>query len=211
MSYENFLQAIISLQKYFGKTLDDSMMDLYWKSLKNISDIDFYNAVKNIIDNFKPTSQVPFPLIAHFKESIGLSGKNRAQLAIVAIKNGANAYKSVSFGDYALHNTINRFGGWPIVARWTCEDWKFNEKNFIAAYEAMQCCSYGPEYLPGIFEIENSNKILSGRHKEIADKNSEVILISWKGFDNLQIENKKEESKLLESFTKSCGFQKRKR
>jgi hypothetical protein len=206
MTHEEFLSAFIPLQKYFGHNIEKATIELYWSCLKHLNSDQFKTAVKNIIDWFKPSAQVPFPLVAHFKEIIGLAGKNRAQLAIIAIRANSNAYKSVSFGDFALHITIDRFGGWPVVARWTVEDWGFKEKSFIACYEASQGLTHGPKKLCGIFETENNNKILSGKHLEIAKKQEEIQEIKWPGYSDLKIiENKNPAMQLLEKLTDNIG------
>lgn len=186
------------LVKMYGTKLDSEMIAAYWNCLKHLSDNDFLRAQENILKTFVPTSQVPFPAIPHFLAAIGLSGQNRSKLAVEAVIKAAGRiglYNSVSFGDPALHETIERFGGWPAVASWGEDEWKFQEKNFIQSYEATLSSGTAKKTkCIGITEQTNNDKILTGRQLEIAEKLNSVKLVQWTGFDEktLKIENKTE-------------------
>ena len=200
IQYKKFLACMIYLQKLFAKELSDEVVAIYWERLKTFPDIDFEMAMKDIVDTFIPTSTVPFPMIAHFIQSTGLSNEGRAHAAVVMVKRYAEScgsYKSVNFGDRALHSTINRFGGWTIIARWG-EEWQYQEKNFMEAYKSA--LEYdpndGPSHCEGIFEIENYKKNLSAEQQKIADRVGKPIEIKWRGFKNL-LEDKNKKPELL--------------
>lgn len=216
MKKENFLSAFVSLQKYFGKSLEDSVINLYWMVLKKLSDEQFEKSVENIINTFHPTSTVPFPLVSDFVCSLGISGENRAQSAVLAIKKASEsfgAYKTVDFGDNALHAVINRFGGWPEISHWSNQGkWEFQEKNFMKAYIAAFECGEKSPPCQGLFELENSNKDQSGWKPiqiEYAKKASTPVKINWVGADfSKSIENKSENIKQIgdiDDLTKNIG------
>lgn len=198
MNENHFKTGIALLLKMYGHEMDDELISAYWNCLKNISDDDFIRAQENILKTFVPTNQVKFPAIPHFLAAIGLSGQNRSKLAVEAVIKAAGRigiYSSVSFGDPALHETIERFGGWPSVASWGEDDWKFQEKNFIQSYEATLSSGTAKKTkCIGITEQTNNNKTLTGRQLEIAEKLNAVKLVQWTGFDEktLKIENKTE-------------------
>lgn len=210
MNDTTFKTGIAFLSKLFGHTPDVEIIKTYWNILKKYSEGQFKIMLENITKDFVPTSQVPFPLPKHFLSAVGESGESRARLAILALTTAASKlsiYDTISFGDRALHATIERFGGWPEVANWTQDDWRFNEKNFIGTYEASSLMNYGPDRLIGIAEFENGKKTLSGKQLEIAKKQEEIKYFEWSGFDEtMRIEDKnKEQIKLTRGEFESVG------
>ena len=202
MTENTFKSGMLLLMKMFGYKLDNEMVSAYWNILKNIPDDDFLQSQSNLLKTFIPTSQVPFPTIAHFMQSLGVAGQSRTKLAINALIKASgtvSVYNTISFGDPALHETIDRFGGWPTVASWTQEDWRYNEKNFSASYEASLISGTGPSKCLGIAEYENGGKVFEGKKLEFAEKQKEVKLVHWKGFDEntLSIEHKNKNDDLL--------------
>jgi hypothetical protein len=220
MNENTFKSGMAMMSKLFGKSLEDEIIPAYWNILKKISDEEFLKIQGNLIQTFIPTSQCPFPLPAHFLNAGGLSGQNRTKSAVNAILNAANnpgPYKTVSFGDLALHAVIERFGGWPIVASWTLDDWQFKEKQFLSAYEAaLSSGEQGPLKLMGHYEFENADKVFDGKYLVFAEKMKQPLMIGWVGFDRkigqlledktkkdkLQIESSKNE---IDNLTKEIG------
>jgi hypothetical protein len=210
MNKNLFLEGMAFLQKLYGKKLEDEIINVYWNMFKNYSDEQFKTMQTNIVKSFVPTSQVPFPVPAQFLSAAGVSGGNRSRLAVQAVIDASNnpgPYRSVSFGDPALHETIVRFGGWPAVASWDSDKWQFVEKSFVATYEANLVFNNGPSRLVGICEFENGKKSLSENHLAIAEKQNEVRIVIWVGFDrNLAIDKgdtvKKEISDLTDMISK---------
>jgi hypothetical protein len=183
-----------------------------------MSEDEFRAAINKIMGTFFPTAQNPFPLIAHFRVAAGTDGETRITLAVMAVKEAAGspgAYSSVDFGDRALHAVINSFGGWPHVASWSVDDWKYNEKNFTAAYRALMGSNEGPDKLIGIFEGENSLKSTKGwtdAQIQYAERQKRPIKIGWSGYtETRRIENKNHPEKLIDDLTKGIGNVTRKR
>jgi hypothetical protein len=210
MTESAFKAGISFLIKMFGAKIDDEVYVAYWNILKTFDDVVFREMQQTLIKNFIPTSQVPFPVPAQFLSAAGVSGGNRSRLAVQAVIDASNnpgPYRSVSFGDPALHETIVRFGGWPAVASWDSDKWQFVEKSFVATYEANLVFNNGPSRLVGICEFENGKKSLSENHLAIAEKQNEVRIVIWVGFDrNLAIDKgdtvKKEISDLTDMISK---------
>lgn len=205
MTQKNFTAAMISLQKYFGKAVEDSIIALYWENLQRYTDEVFAHALIKIFHNFHPSATVPFPLISDFMEAIGDTAENRAQLAVAAVKNAAEkigSYNSVDFGDPALHATINRFGGWPEIANWANHGkWEFQEKNFMKAYISVYESGVGDPPVMGHFAIDNMAKddnTWSEFQKSVAESGYKPLQMPWCGADfSHQVENKKEDQGLL--------------
>jgi len=159
LNKEMFLGAMLKLQKYFGKDLEPSILDMYWDRLKTLPENAFKIGMVNCIDKYDQTSAKPFPLIKDILELCGESGETQAINVVALVKKTAikyGQYESIDFGDSALHSTINRYGGWPEIVLWGEETWKFNEKKFIAAYKAAQTIENKMSHLPGL--LENDRK-----------------------------------------------------
>lgn len=198
MNNKTFASCIGLLQSIFGQANPELIKHLLSK-FNNVPDEIFKSACSKITDTFKPTSQTPFPLPAHFNDAMGLSGNSRAILAVAAVKKAGSSigpYNSVSFGDRAIHAAINHFGGWIEVSNWHDNEWKFQEKKFIEVYEANLAAGKGPEYLPGICENDFDLKLglLSSEIKVVFLEKIKPSEIIWHGYTKIQITQKSEQA-----------------
>lgn len=159
MEYDFYLKHMLMIQDVFETNLADSKLEVYWIALQGLSEKEFSNACSGILQHYKYNK---FPLPAVFFEYAGQSPDDLANMAVSRLKKAilsVGQYESVSFGDLALHSVIMRFGGWGPICAWGYDDWKINEGRFIAAYKsAVICKDKGPEYLPGIHELQNRGK-----------------------------------------------------
>lgn len=149
-----FEKSFIPLQRVYGVTLDQDVLAMYGKVLKRLPPEQFAKACLHVLEQFKPTSACPFPTPAHFLEYAQGKAEDRASQAVARIVGAARRvgiYGSVSFGDKALHRTIDRFGGWEEMRDF---DWQFRETHFKKAYMAELAAGedFGPDYLEGIHE-----------------------------------------------------------
>lgn len=162
MTEEIFKSAIGYLQVLFG-VITAEKFSAYWQAIKHIEDESFKRSVSEIIKSFHPTSTEPFPSPSRFESACGNDEETRVQLAVAAVKSAASrvgVYRSVSFGDRALHAVIERFGGWPSVAKWGDDEWKFQESKFIAGYRSeIHAGINGPSHLSGLQEEDYNLKV----------------------------------------------------
>jgi hypothetical protein len=194
MNDETFKSQIAFMAKIFGHKIDDDILRVYWNIFKTWPDEKFCHTCTNMIKNFIPTSAVPFPLPAHILQASNESGEHRARSAVRAVIEAGKrigSYKSVSFGDPALHATIERFGGWPEICLWDTDKWNYNEKSFIGCYQSAIQDGTGPDHCIGTCEYENGKRSLSGKQSEIANKSTQIRNFNWAGFEpGTKIENK---------------------
>lgn len=208
MTEKIFRKGILYLSKVFGKNIDDDYYKILWDQLKKLSDEEFNKIVGDIASSFIPSNTVPFPLPAHFLKSRRVEGRLKLQAALTTVKKAITRlgnWKSVSFGDRALHAAIERFGGWVRICEWDEQQWSYNERRFIECYEAeLAFGSNGPDRLIGVFEEHNSANYqkFNDIQKKHADKASKTAQISWPGYSDLRLENKTEEVKLLGDLSK---------
>ena len=194
MTEKEFKIGIAYLRSFYGE-IDDDKYQAYWKVLSKYNNEQFKKMLESIVSTFRPTAQVPFPLPPDFLEAIGQTGRNRAILALNAVKDAVESrgtWYSVDFQDPALHATIKNFGGWPEVCSWgNLGEWKYRDKAFMEAYEAAVDCGLKADPPAGNFEIENAKKDQSTWTPiqiAFAEKNSKPLKIAWAGIQ--QIENK---------------------
>jgi len=159
MTRELFASSMGFLQSIVGHTLTDGARGAYWTALKDMPDDTFKQAVSELVKGFVPTSQVPFPVPAHFLRSTGQDNESRVSRVMGILQQSTirvGAYSSIDFKDKALHTTITRFGGWIAVCKWTEKDWQLNTRAFSDAYAAaLRFGENGPKHLAGIYESQN--------------------------------------------------------
>jgi hypothetical protein len=155
---QTFERAFKPLQEIFGHQLAEEVLRIYFRHLKSrLSPEQLAKACVHVLDNFKPTSACKFPTPAHFVEYATGNLEERASQAVARVIGAARKVgpnQSVSFGDKALHRTIERFGGWEEMRDF---DWQFRETNFKKAYmaEVQAGDNFGPDYLEGCYEKTN--------------------------------------------------------
>lgn len=187
---ENFYKTSIAyLSSIYGK-INDDLYKLIWDVLKDRSDDEFKQMVEGIITSFIPTSQVPFPLPPHFIKHIGADQDSKALQAVKIVKKAAGPigpYKSVSFGDRALHETINHFGGWINVCQWHEKEWSFNERKFIEVYKSNTSFNDGPTHLRGLSEEKfiDTEHLISEDRKFAFKESITPIEIKWHGYTKM--------------------------
>ena len=135
MTQKVFHECVTLLQATFGKADDMRIKALFMALEDEFDDAPLRSATARILKTFRPTSQVPFPVPADF---IGRP-QAKADQYIAAIAKAVSkfgAYASIDFGSDAVHETIQRFGGWQAICHWTQSDWNINEGRFKAALES---------------------------------------------------------------------------
>lgn len=207
MDKSTFVSCIGLLQQLFGVTKDDSVLRFMWERFSEYDDELFKKVTQKIIDTFKPTSTEPFPSVSRFIDLLEGDENGVAIIAVGTVKQAASnvgPYRSISFGDRALHETINHFGGWPEVSSWHEQEWSFNEKRFIDTYKAYRKYSTGPSKLIGL--SEEHYKLHGGNyHPQILEKTKQLIGIlefKWYGYKPL-LEDKTTES--INGFIEALG------
>lgn len=150
-----FKEYMATLCELHDRTLSKLLTDLYWKVLEPYTDEQCEEVFKEIIYSSKF-----FPKPADIIEVIHGTKRNRATDAwlevLESVKRIGN-YQSVKFADTIIHSVIEVMGGWPQFGTMTNDEIKWKQKEFERLYEVMSSREgKHPEYLPGIFELENT-------------------------------------------------------
>lgn len=199
MTEQTFKECMTILQA-FSSMVEKDVYRFLWNKFKHVSDDDFKRAADKILETYRPTSHEKFPAIERFVTALGNTEDNRINLAIGAVRKAGSTqgpYKSISFGDRALHAAVMRFGGWPAVSCWSDEEWKFREKSFIQAYKAEMTTGQGPNHLMGLSEETFDNESFNWpiEKRIAAEKTIKPVQLQWTGY-KLLIENKAEKEPL---------------
>lgn len=152
------LTCLGKLEEFFGHQLSPDVRNMYVEHLRDLSEDDFKKSVVMVMREFKPTSARPFPLVADILEMCGQDSQSKAVNVVTMVKEAAEKYgqyRSMDFGDRAIHSVIKRYGGWEKVVFWGEKDWQFHERNFIAAYKAAKAAGIGPDHVAGLVEIDS--------------------------------------------------------
>lgn len=168
------------LQRQFGEIKKERMPD-YFDALEFLTNEQFEKAAKNLIFEFVPTAACLFPVPAQIIKAASLDRQSTTQELIDMLRKTIRAvggWRSVDFGNLALHSVIDRWGGWDTICDWGQEEWDINEGRFKIALEcAIKNDDRGPEYLPGIHEKENG--FLSDNYfVRIRRRNGQVVYLS---------------------------------
>lgn len=194
MNKNFFLAGFMVLQKMYG-AIEEEVIEFYWILLKGYSDEDGQKMFENITKTFIPTTQVKFPLPPHFIEAIEGKLKDRSILALIELKKAISShgrYKSVSFGDGAIHEAVMQLGGWPFICSREEEWWQFNEKRFHQIYNsASLCLDRCPSRLVGLHEMENAGRSYGFTPAQInfVKEQCKTVEIKWIGYKQIS-ENK---------------------
>jgi hypothetical protein len=149
-----FTVYLAGLAEIFDVSLSKMRIDLYFEALKDLPIEQFVLAC-----NYHTQTGKFFPKPSELREALNGRSSDRAVLAFEEMRaavRSIGAYKSVSFTDKTTMAVIQAFGGWLKVCDTPSGEWKWLEKDFIKAYEAMQGREIEtPTSLPGIVEQEN--------------------------------------------------------
>jgi hypothetical protein len=180
MTKEFFIMHFGLLLKYLGLKPENEKTTMYFEFLKHMDDDTFKTSVQEIIKSFVPTTQNPFPLVSHFMKYTGSDEQGSAIKAISTLKvyiRKVGRMESVNFNDNALHETVERFGGWPAVCNFSEQDWNINENRMIETYKVMATSPRSDvSHLAGLAEKDNG-------HYRVYDVNPKTMQIS--GYNRL--------------------------
>ena len=161
-----FMKEIVIMAELFSKDLTESLMELYWQALSDMS-LDGY---KKAINKITQTSTF-FPKPVDFRNALAGDTDTKAVIAwekVMRAKSSVGSYGSVRFDDPLIHSVISMMGGWVAVCRmeeFDSEKWQRIE--FEKSYKALSKTNMNhPEFLLGASNIDNKAKGYTDRIKE---------------------------------------------
>jgi len=168
--YPHFLKSMVGLAEVLGpKELSETILEIYWQVLKELTLDQFNRAVK-----VSATSSKFFPKPAELLAAIAPDAAGQAVVAFdrAAAAMSIGTYKTVCFDDPAINATIASLGGWIEFGQKEATEWlrKDFQKIYEVHYKRIRAGDFSgiPTKLPGIIEL--SPKKMESETVFIGDK-----------------------------------------
>ena len=130
--YDRFAKNMAGLGALFDKVPAEPVIELYWRTLSDLSDADFERACTLAAKRLKffPKPAELREMVAEDQEAIAMAAWEELLGAIRDV----SQYRSVDFLDPAISATVEFMGGWEAVCLWTREELAFRRKEFMDTY-----------------------------------------------------------------------------
>jgi hypothetical protein len=135
--FDRFSLALTACAELHGKTVSEGALTLWWQSLQRFDIEQVLRAFSAVIQDPDGGQFMPKP--ADLIRRLDGSASDRSLIAWGRVHEAmarVGAYKSVDFGDRAIHAAITDLGGWPNLCRSTIDELPFTQKRFCDAYRA---------------------------------------------------------------------------
>ncbi len=151
--YERFAKNITGLGALFDKDVPQSLMDLYWETLSDLTDDQFEKACQTAARKLKffPRPAELLEMIQDDQEALALTVWEKLNRAIREY----GQYRSIEFDDPAISATVESLGGWVAACLWRTDDLPHRRREFLATYQVMsQRPNLERRTLPGLHSGE---------------------------------------------------------
>jgi len=152
---KKFKEMMAVAGEVFDKQISESLVKIYWQTLKKYSDEQVEKAFGDILTT--KTMKI-FPLPGELVQAIEGSSTDKAQQAWMLFNNTmrtTGTWQSVKFTDPVIHTVVVSLGGWTILGKMDESEWPFIQARFIKEYEQARRRNTHPEYLAGENEMAN--------------------------------------------------------
>jgi len=157
MTKKCFIKGVaLFLATFANVKIKDETQELWYELLKDLSDEQFLYAVKKIcleVREFYPTTN----FIALIRDQFKIDMEEEALFAwetVTKTMTEVGSYRSVKFDNPIIHSVIQIMAiSWEEFCQIPLDKWL--QKEFINNYKIMASKDSHPEYLKGVFEIEN--------------------------------------------------------
>jgi hypothetical protein len=153
----DFLQALNRVAECYGKTFNESVGEMYWKSLKRF---DLEMVEEAIYDHLDDDAGKHMPLPADIIQRVAGNAEEKAYIAwqrVVRAIRHLGSYHSVVFDDARIHAVIDDMGGWVNLCHTREKELFMKEHEFEKRYAFYFL--YPPEVYPraliGLHDHEN--------------------------------------------------------
>jgi hypothetical protein len=157
-----FIEILDAVAEQYGKSLSDTLKNLYWNGLKDYDFQAVVNALEMCLKN--PDNGMFMPKIAdviRMLEGSSQDGALRAWAKVDKSIRSIGTYSTVVFDDALIHKVIEDMGGWIGLGQKKEDELPFVAKEFENRYRGYKSRNEKPEYLPkmiGIIEAQNTKQ-----------------------------------------------------
>lgn len=170
---QKFKETMVGLGEVYDKTLTQTLLKLYWATLKQYSIEEVVNAISNHVSNpdngqFFPKPADIIKQITGTTKQIEQSIQDRAELAwsiVEAEISRTGAYRALKLEDKLALATVKAIGGWSKLCQTNTDKLPFVRKEFISTYKNLETTPIEalPNKLPGLTEL-NQHKQAESKH-----------------------------------------------
>lgn len=160
--FEDFRDGINGVMAFYGKTVSQFALDVWWSALKAYDLPAIIDAFNRHLASPDVGSYPPKP--ADIVRMLGGRTIDKALSAWAKVDRAVRqvgTYESVAFDDAIIHRALHEMGGWVAMGQKTEDEWPFVAKEFENRYRAHAARGVTPEYPPvliGIAEAHNEAK-----------------------------------------------------
>ncbi len=155
-----FAAAMTACSEYYGRTLSDPIIEIYWRGLEVFDiqavEVAFQAHIRN------PDTGQFFPKVGDIVKLIEGATGDRAQVAWSKVHFAVRCigpYQSLVFDDPIIHLVLTDMGGFGQLCNVRTDDMPFRAKEFEQRYRAYAVRPQLPDYLPRLVgETEANNR-----------------------------------------------------
>ena len=158
-----FAEAMVALTEYYGKSVSDGVIELYWQGLRHYDFEAISEAMRRHMHN--PDSGQFMPKIADVAKMLGGTSQDAALQAWAKVDRAVRqvgTYSDVAFDDPLIHRVIHEMGGWMGLGTKTEDEWPFVAREFENRYRGYRSRSEIPEYPPVLIGIAGASNRKNG-------------------------------------------------
>lgn len=153
-----FVTLLSGIADYYGKTLSDGVIGLYWQGLRQYDLPAVEKALWEHTQN--PDNGQFMPKIADITRNLQGRTTDQAALAWSKVDSAirrVGTYSDVVFDDAIIHRVIADMGGWIKFGTMTEDEWPFTSNQFRSRYQGYRMRGEIPEYQPVLTGISNAH------------------------------------------------------
>ena len=184
---------MVSLGELYGKSMSESLIELYWAALKRFDLSAIQRAVKIHINHPERGQYMlkPNDVVLYLEGSTNCKAIQAWSKVIQAMKTVGH-YNSVVFDDALIHAVIQDMGGWMRLCQLPENQLDFRARDFEKRYEMylLNKPDNYPRKLMGFFDTENITKGFKPKNPLLIGNEQQALEV-YQGMPNRDESTKK--------------------
>lgn len=158
-----FAQILMGVAEYYGKSLSDGVVELYWQGLRQF---DLKAVERALWDHTQNPDHGQFmPKIADVVRALQGRTADQASLAWTKVDQAVRrvgTYADVVFDDPIIHRVVQDMGGWVPLGDKKDDEWPFVQREFENRYRGYRVRNEIPEYPAKLTGMANAYNAKEG-------------------------------------------------
>lgn len=158
-----FSQILFGVAEYYGKTLSDGVVELYWQGLRQFDLPAVERALWDHTQN--PDCGQFMPKIADVVRALQGRTADQASLAWTKVDQAVRrvgTYSDVVFDDAIIHRVLQDMGGWIGLGQKREDEWPFVQREFENRYRGYKVRGDVPDYPAKLIGLANAYNAQEG-------------------------------------------------